>query len=556
MTATAFSLENLAKRSGNYLDRMVDGDGLPYFNIFYTKPAQAAHDWPDYGDVQSRQYQAAIMLRRMTGQPAANEHMWRKNILALLGSDGLLWRPQTTWSQRVADIGDQCLTIYALATAHASEPDKQLESALRGMLRGLRARWSEAASRTGFLLQSLLAAWQALGQDGEAWSLAVELAAELRCNPDILPEDGVFRTWTHMHSELHTLLGLANYAHLADDTPLLESVNRCYRWLRSTGTSFGFLPEVVGRKGEIVSCETCALMDLVGTAVSLANAGQDDLWADIERVVRNQLAESQARDLSWLPVDNQQPDTDQFGYRELDQRLLGAWAGWSTPTHFWGAEETLNHHWGGPELRDKPRLLQNCCGGSGIHALYIAWANTASYANQTLTLNLHLDRALPEAEIRCQQPYRGCTSIILKVPATLRLRCPEFCAPDEVRLTCQDQPLAYRQQGIWLMTALLPAGMQIDMWYPLPVKSESVQIGNPGQRQYHYTVDWKGATVTSITPQGEMPNQAYSDFDDCMLPVYYGESGPGRLYQRQGYLAETAPQTEPLWIAGDPFKWW
>lgn len=45
MTATAFSLENLAKRSCNYLDRMVDGTGLPYFNVFYARSAQAYSDF-------------------------------------------------------------------------------------------------------------------------------------------------------------------------------------------------------------------------------------------------------------------------------------------------------------------------------------------------------------------------------------------------------------------------------------------------------------------------------------------------------------------------------
>lgn len=52
------------------------------------------------------------------------------------------------------------------------------------------------------------------------------------------------------------------------------------------------------------------------------------------------------------------------------------------------------------------------------------------------------------------------------------------------------------------------------------------------------------------------PAQAYSDFDSRLVPVYYGEPGPGRLYQRQGYLANTAPQTKPLWVAGDLFQWW
>ena len=50
--------------------------------------------------------------------------------------------------------------------------------------------------------------------------------------------------------------------------------------------------------------------------------------------------------------------------------------------------------------------------------------------------------------------------------------------------------------------------------------------------------------------------QAYSDFDNRLVPVYYGEPGPVRLYQQRGYLAHAAPQTKPLWISSYPCQWW
>ncbi len=46
-----FAIETFVGRTYNYLDNLVDKDGLPYFNIFWTDPAEAAHDWPDFGDV-------------------------------------------------------------------------------------------------------------------------------------------------------------------------------------------------------------------------------------------------------------------------------------------------------------------------------------------------------------------------------------------------------------------------------------------------------------------------------------------------------------------------
>jgi hypothetical protein len=71
--AQTFALETFARRSLNYYNRMVDSNGLPYFNIFWTDPAQTAHDWPDFGDVMSRQYQGAVMARHVTGERAAIE---------------------------------------------------------------------------------------------------------------------------------------------------------------------------------------------------------------------------------------------------------------------------------------------------------------------------------------------------------------------------------------------------------------------------------------------------------------------------------------------------
>ena len=69
-TPPTFAVETYVGRAYNYLDNMVDKDGLPYFDVFWTEPAEAAHDWPDFGDVMSRQLQGAIMARHLTGREA------------------------------------------------------------------------------------------------------------------------------------------------------------------------------------------------------------------------------------------------------------------------------------------------------------------------------------------------------------------------------------------------------------------------------------------------------------------------------------------------------
>jgi hypothetical protein len=133
-----FAIEIFVSRTYNYLDKMVDKDGLPYFNIFWTDPAEAAHDWPDFGDVMSRQLQAAVMARRLTGKEAQNEKLWTKKVLSYLDpTTGLLVRPKTSFSQPVADAGDQALTLYALVTVYADTKDHELKSAIDRMVEHL-----------------------------------------------------------------------------------------------------------------------------------------------------------------------------------------------------------------------------------------------------------------------------------------------------------------------------------------------------------------------------------------------------------------------------------
>ncbi len=141
-----------------------------------------------------------------------------------------------------------------------------------------------------------------------------------------------------MHGNLRTVVGAADYALYVKDPVLFSRVDALYRYVRSTGTRFGFLPEAIGRKGDIVLCETCALMDFLGLAVTLANNGHPEYWGDVERMVRNQMVESQVAEVSWLKPGDK-ADTGQFTWRDVGARMVGGYAGWSSPTHILAAEE-------------------------------------------------------------------------------------------------------------------------------------------------------------------------------------------------------------------------
>ena len=548
-----FAIETFVGRTYNYLDNLVDKDGLPYFNIFWTDPAEAAHDWPDFGDVMSRQLQAAIMARHLTGKEAQNEKLWTRKVLSYLDpTSGLLMRPKTSFSEPVADLGDQALTLYALVTAYADMKDPELKSAIDRMVDHLPKLYEPKHWLRGFIVKSLMT-WVRLTGSKPALDQAGKLVQSCFDENPLFTPDNTFRQGGHMHGNLRTLVGAADYALYVKDPLLLSRVDALYRYVRSEGTRFGFLPEVIGRKGDIVSCETCALMDFVGLGVTLANNGHPEYWGDVERMLRNQFVESQLADGSWLRPGNK-PDTEQFTWRDVGARMVGGYSGWTSPTHILAAREGL--HWGGPELRGKTRAIQNCCGGSGTHGFFIAWKNAARFENGTLSVHLHIDKLLPQAEIRCYQPYKGQVTIDLKQSCKVRVRIPEFVEPKEIKVKSNQGEVVAKGVGNYLALGDRQAGEKLEVTYPVPIRDEEIAIGNPGFRQYRYRATWKGDTVVRMTPVGEQVKTGFSDFDGKPVEVFYGKDGPGPLYQREHLLENAEPELASLHMDDGSMDFW
>ena len=234
--------------------------------------------------------------------------------------------------------------------------------------------------------------------------------------------------------------------------------------------------------------------------------------------------------------------------------MRGAWAGWSSPTQFLAAEETL--HWGGDELRGKTRLFQNCCGGSGAHALFVAWKNAAWVEDGKLHVNLHIDKSLPEAEIRGYQPWDGLLTLVLKRPMEVRVRIPDFVPPDQFKVQAENKKIAIRIEGGFAELLGCAPGETIRIRYPLPVKVEKLEIGNPGFRRYPYEVVWKGDTVLRMTFTGEEVQTGYSDFEQKDVRVYYGKAGPEPLYQREHFSRKQTPNLARLQVDASAINFW
>ena len=491
------------------------------------------------------------------------------------------WHSDDPRDELDMSLDEQAFTLYALATAYADTKDPALRQAVANMIDGLTKLPN---MDSGFLIKGLMTCVRQM--DGEIRRRALAAAGELVKaafdKDEIFTPDNKFRQGIQMHGSLRTLMGAADYALYVHDPVLFSRVDALYRYGRSQGTRFGFLPENVARKGDVILCETCALMDFVGLAATLANNGHPEYWGDVERMVRNHLVESQVVDGSWLkPAEGRQrPDDGQFTWRQIGARMAGGYAGWSAPGHILAARENL--HWGEPNLRHKTRAFQNCCGGSGTHGFYIAWKNASRVDDGTLSVNLHVDKLLPEAEIRGYQPYKGLLTIDLKRPCKVRVRIPEFVALrgqwSEVggrwsdaggQLSVVRGQRANRQPapsgppprvwGNYLELGDCRAGERIEVAYPLPVREEIESVGNPGFRQYEYRVTWLGDTVVRLVPVGEAVKHktGFSDFEHKQVAVFYGTEGPGPLYRREHLLQETAaPTLTPLHMDDGCLDFW
>ncbi|HHW47340.1 MAG TPA: hypothetical protein GXX14_01835 [Clostridiaceae bacterium] len=560
ISTETFSLESYVKRNLNYLNNMVDKDNVPYFHVFWTEPAEAAHDWPDLTDVMARQLQAAVMLQEMTGETARLERIWTNKILDMIDKKtGLVHRKETNYCTSKVEMGCYALIIYMLVTLYQKYKSTEIKDIIDKMAASLFRIYKtdyaheELQFSYGFIIKGLMSAFRFAGS-----SIAFEFAKELVKivkESKLFTPDNTFKHGGHMHGNLRTLMGLADYALYMGDAVLYSRVCSIFEYVSSITTSFGFLPEVVGRKGDIVSCETCALMDYIGLGVTLANGGHPEYWDRIERMVRNHLVESQISDVSWLKSDGSRQDTHQFTWDRVGERMIGGYAGWSSPTHILAACETLTM-WGGEELRNKTRAFQNCCGGSGTHAFYIAWKNAAIFKDGCLYINLYFDKLLNEAEIRCFEPYKGEVRIMLKRDCNVRIRIADHIDRQTIKVTKNSEIIEPVIFGNYLELNQCAAGDTVVFSYDLNAYEEEVEIGNDGFLKYRYRVKWRGSTVTELIPIGNEYKTVYSDFDKRHVPVFYGEEGPGRLYLGRNNFDKCKPTLSTINLDSGEGNFW
>ncbi|MFD2117824.1 hypothetical protein ACFSTH_17280 [Paenibacillus yanchengensis] len=533
----------LEERAAHAINAMIgmsdeEHDHIPFFaaNLNH-KPAFMTHgDW-DYGSTHGRMIDGLVLARHMSGETYGKEveERYRANLLSFFKEDGLSYRqknPAYDWEDN-ANFIDQRAVILSLTSWYIETKDEKVKkaadkhvAALKNVAIKERDIWyypasehkkdgwpssnainlrlaPDPASFSGRLIMPLLKYHEVTGNQ-DAFELCEFFSTMIIERSGVFNADGSFNDALayrsgHFHTRLGTLDAIARFGVFTGDAAKLAFVKKSYDWALTKCTTFGWTPGDLHEQA--FEHETCSLVDLIATGITLAKSGYVEYWGVVEKFIRNHLAESQLLDLDWVEdsTDRSNDIKGRKSFYKVGERTRGAFAGYSAPNDF--VCDVI-------EGRGHTNDLQICCLGSGTRGLYMGWSNTITERNGTVSVNFLLNRGSKWLDVSSYLPHEG--KIVLDIHQDIKrleVRIPEWAGFTKIRYTRElagDTIEGHgREASRWVKKHFLllneaKAGEQIVIEFPL---SERTTVENAvGQT---FQVQWRGDDVVGISPEGK-----------------------------------------------------
>jgi hypothetical protein len=532
-------------------------DGLLYFDVHYDQePAVAVHSPWDYGDGTGRHLDALVLAHVLTSLPEALEVAY--DLAGLLmswqGEMGLIWWPPEPWTapgwtndmrrlrdwepgQRVAEIAwGQRGALMGLTSLYLLTGEDRYRDSARRIVDGLNAValggsnyafFPEIAYRDGGWQYTdepvadgtsewtcassfpLLRFYAATGYE-PALNLAGRMVRFILHRAQGFERDGSFHNttgfWSHFHSKTATITAVILYGVLSEQPEYMAWGRQAYEAAKAWGTDYGWFPEDLRN---FRRCETCGITDMIEAALLLGLHVSPVYLDDAQRYGRNHLFESQllsTAGLARIPRSVGQPrahleDPRAYTDRDVVQRSLGSFAGWSAPNDFF----------------DEGRFSgMGCCNAAGTRALYDLWHHAVDDDGETARLHMAFDRACTWGDLSTAEPFSGGVTVRLKAPRRLAVRIPGWTVRSEVQAHVNGAPARAECRGQYLWLEGLQAGDTASISYPAPIHARSYVLGDST-----YVANYRGDTIFNISPKGRF------------LP----------LYERDYYLSAQTAET-------------
>ena len=293
----------------------------------------------------------------------------------------------------------------------------------------------------------------------------------------------------HFHTASASLLAMLEYAMIMKDRELLEFVERCYEYGKAVSdTTVGFFPEIVPgfdiRKihapEKIYSdCETCEVVDMIGLALKLTQAGAGDYWEDVDRWTRNQFVENQLTP-DKLPVlrDSaklfEEVPVEPWESEDIE-RVVGGFAGAALTDDFGGF------------------VAHACCTGNAARTLYWVWDSILTREDKLVRVNLLLNRASPWLDVDSYLPCEGKVVLKVKDADKVAIRIPEWTDREQVACKVNDKEKEFAWSGNYVEMNGLKAGDTVTVKFPMKEETLFKLIGD-----IPYKLTIRGNTVVDM----------------------------------------------------------
>lgn len=511
----------LPERAEKCLEHMLENvdrqhNFVPYVGATLgDEPPHFAHHRLDWTEVLPYVVYGVPIIRNMTGSEKGADVQLAQRKLTLAHFtelDGMVHAPVSPWNHAYPlCIWEQARTLYALLYWYWDSREEKLLEIMEGIVDGLFGLSVASGRERTFPAEIIRTAGMGIYAPGTLIDVLVRchketgnekalLLAEGLFHMMVNPRNGYFTEEGHYAGQgFRTVVAVANgLSHLASlkgDPVLLAKAKQIHDHLISCCTGFGATP---------CNEPACSDMELNMSALYLIRAGYDEYWDQIDRFVRNQVAECQFLDPSeHVPekgVKNRRMDISKWvtefwpddlhilpydDYRDIVNRSVGGFM-------FTAADEHLFI----------PASVMLCCAAHAMRSFEIVWENALVEDITGVTAHFHLNHENELGEIIGWEPYEGKTAIILRREANLRVRIPEHAIGCLLSATVNGEARELSMEGRYASFGKVPAGAECILQYPLNIRTtveNYVQQDHP-ERNGTFHVKWRGNTVISLDP--------------------------------------------------------
>ena len=329
----------------------------------------------------------------------------------------------------------------------------------------------------------------------------------------------------HIAGIAYTLQGLIEYAIAANDAYIKEFVRQAYEYIRN----FGLIR--IGMLGENIANSI-----LASVAIRMSDAGIGDYYEDVDQYIRNQMVEDQFCDAEILNRLNREEGNDTEGNEWTVERLLGS----------------LNHCGGsGPNWFLDPTGIGTYA-SPYLEPYYYVWESIIRHQpNETVHVNLLLNRASKWLDVNSHLPYEGKIDITNKTARNLFIRIPRWVNKEKVACLVDMQDREYFWSGNYLGLVGLKGNESITVRFQMVEKTETYYLlPYEAKPKWYvrkdelpkYILHMKGNTCVKV----EFPNRDRFGEESFRYPIY----------QRDHYLQDTARTKEVTRFVADRLVKW